>query len=56
MNEHQQITLDLGAIHPPTGNPRTHFDQDAMEELGTSIARHGVLQPILVRPVNSEFV
>ncbi len=32
--------------------PRRHFAADAMEELIASVRAHGVLQPILVRPVD----
>jgi ParB family chromosome partitioning protein len=30
--------------------PRQHFDQEALEELAQSISRHGLLQPLIVRP------
>lgn len=29
--------------------PRKHFDENSLDELATSIAQHGVIQPILVR-------
>lgn len=32
-------------------NPRLAFDPETLEELASSIREHGVLQPILVRPV-----
>jgi ParB/RepB/Spo0J family partition protein len=32
-------------------NPRTHFDPAYIEQLADSIRQHGILQPILVRPV-----
>jgi ParB/RepB/Spo0J family partition protein len=32
-------------------NPRTHFDMEYILELGASIREHGILQPILVRPL-----
>jgi len=32
-------------------NPRKHFNADAMAELEASIKKHGVIQPLLVRPV-----
>ena len=32
--------------------PRRHFDQDALDELAESIKIHGVLSPILVRPLS----
>jgi ParB family chromosome partitioning protein len=33
------------------GQPRTRFDEARLEELAASIREHGVLQPLLVRPV-----
>ena len=32
--------------------PRRHFEQDSLEELAESIKLHGVLSPILVRPLS----
>ena len=37
-------------IEPNPSQPRMHFDEAALAELGASIKEHGVLQPILVRP------
>lgn len=42
--------LSLDAIRPNPRQPRTEFDQAALEELSQSIRNQGVLQPILVRP------
>lgn len=39
----------LEKIKPQRGQPRRHFDQDALEELATSIREHGLLEPIVVR-------
>jgi ParB/RepB/Spo0J family partition protein len=47
--------LPLGSIDPSKTNPRTHFDKTKLDELAESIARHGVLQPILVRPKGNRF-
>ena len=44
----QQIAVDK--IIANTYQPRSEFDQAALEELTASIAAHGVLQPIMVRP------
>ncbi|MBL0142617.1 MAG: ParB/RepB/Spo0J family partition protein [Betaproteobacteria bacterium] len=35
-------------------NPRKHFDQAAIDELAESIRKHGVLQPILARPIDGK--
>lgn len=43
-------TIRVARIGASPTNPRKHFDQAALDELAESIRRHGVLQPILVRP------
>lgn len=43
-------TIRVAHIGASPTNPRKHFDQAALDELAESIRRHGVLQPILVRP------
>jgi ParB family transcriptional regulator, chromosome partitioning protein len=42
--------IAVGDIHPNPDQPRRHFAEEALEELGASIKRHGVIQPIVVRP------
>ncbi len=42
------LEVDLGLIRPPGANPRTDFDQSALQELVASIRQHGILQPIVV--------
>jgi len=41
-------------LQPGTLQPRQHFDEDALQQLADSIKVHGLLQPILVRPVPGE--
>jgi ParB family transcriptional regulator, chromosome partitioning protein len=41
--------LNVSDITPDILQPRKYFDQQAMDELKTSIRKHGVLQPVLVR-------
>jgi ParB family chromosome partitioning protein len=43
------VELDVGAIAPNPEQPRLRLDDGTLEELKASIARHGLLQPILVR-------
>ena len=40
--------VDVDSIRPNPFQPRTHFDETALEELSRSIKKHGLLQPILV--------
>lgn len=45
------ITLRLNDIEPNKNQPRQFFDDDALNELADSIREHGVLQPLIVRPL-----
>lgn len=47
----QPVKLNLMDIEPNKEQARKHFDEAALSELAESIARHGVLQPLLVRPI-----
>lgn len=40
----------VAAIRPHPGQPRRHFNEEALEELAQSIRTRGVIQPIVVRP------
>ncbi len=44
-------TLGIGQLIPNPDQPRVMFDPAAIAELADSIKRHGLLQPILVRPL-----
>ena len=41
--------VDLDSIVPGPMQPRTHFDEAALESLAESIRSHGIVQPLLVR-------
>jgi ParB family chromosome partitioning protein len=41
--------LKLADVQPDPEQPRKYFDEQALNELKTSIMKHGVLQPVLVR-------
>lgn len=43
--------LPINEIVPNKDQPRKTFDQGALQELADSISQHGVLQPLLVRPL-----
>lgn len=45
------LTLKLYEIEPNRDQPRKSFDEDALAELADSIAEHGIIQPLLVRPL-----
>lgn len=46
--------LPVKSISPNPRQPRTHFDEEALEELASSIAIVGLLQPIVVRELSPE--
>ena len=50
--ESGSVSLPIGQIEPDRGQPRTKFDEEALSELENSIREHGVLQPLLVRPMS----
>ncbi|NLJ30309.1 MAG: ParB/RepB/Spo0J family partition protein [Clostridiales bacterium] len=45
------VTLKIGEIEPNRAQPRKDFNDESLAELADSIRQHGVLQPLLVRPV-----
>ncbi|MGE0665270.1 MAG: ParB/RepB/Spo0J family partition protein [Sphingomonadales bacterium] len=45
--------LPIEKLHPNRYQPRTRFDETAIDDLAASIKARGVLQPILVRPSSS---
>ncbi len=49
----QSVKLKLMDIETNPDQPRKNFKDEALAELADSIARHGVLQPLLVRPLPS---
>lgn len=44
-------TVPLAFIHPNPRNPRTSFAQEDLDDLAVSIQAHGLVQPIVVRPM-----
>ncbi|WP_404479530.1 ParB/RepB/Spo0J family partition protein [Novosphingobium sp. BL-52-GroH] len=45
--------LSIAEIQPDPHQPRRVFDESALEELAASIAQRGVIQPIIVRPLDN---
>ncbi len=48
----RQDSLRVDYLQPGKYQPRTHMDQESLNELAASIKAQGVMQPILVRPVD----
>jgi len=44
--------IPISSISPNPHQPRVHFDEESLLELSASIAEMGVLQPILLRPLD----
>jgi ParB family chromosome partitioning protein len=53
---HAQIReVPTSRILPNPAQPRLSYEEDSLTELADSIREHGVLQPILVRPVGGQY-
>lgn len=50
-NNDAAVMLRTDELEPNRGQPRKDFDEQALSELADSISVHGVLQPLLVRPI-----
>jgi ParB family chromosome partitioning protein len=48
-----ETTIKLSDIVLPQQQPRRYFDPQALKELVSSVKQHGILQPLLVRPLGS---
>jgi ParB family chromosome partitioning protein len=49
------IDLPLERLEPNPYQPRREYDQEALAALSASISEHGVLQPLVVRPVEQGY-
>ena len=50
-NPDSTVTLKISEIEPNINQPRREFDEEALAQLAESIKQHGLIQPILVRPI-----
>lgn len=48
-------TIKISQIEPKLNQPRKYFDPELLEQLADSISQHGLIQPIVVRPVSGGF-
>ena len=55
MEEKKVLTIALNDILPNRFQPRLRFNEVAINELAESIKKHGVIQPIVVRPIGDKF-
>ena len=54
-NNRKVVELPLEDVLPNRFQPRIKFSEDAINELSESIKEHGVIQPIVVRPVGDRY-
>lgn len=47
----ESVKLSINEIEPNHDQPRKNFEPEALSELSESIKEHGILQPLLVRPM-----
>ena len=50
-----QREVPVGSLFPNRQQPRTHFDETALDELAASLKMHGMVQPIIARKVGEKF-
>lgn len=53
LQESEKISLPISRVEPREDQPRDKFDEDRIQDLSNSIARHGIIQPIIVRPMRN---
>ena len=54
-NDHQSSSeLEINKIVKPSSQPRRFFDPETLEQLKVSIQQHGILEPLLVRPIGDD--
>ncbi len=49
------LHLPIGKVEPRADQPRGYFDEEALRDLADSIAQYGLIQPILVRKLDSGY-
>ena len=56
LDENEQLReIDIERILPNSQQPRKSFDEEGLNDLANSIRTHGVVQPIVVRPLEDGF-
>ena len=53
MQEEDIISLPISKVEPWQDQPRDHFDEERLQDLAASISRHGLIQPVIVRKLDS---
>ena len=50
-DSNNSVMLKISEIEPNRSQPRRDFDENSLSDLAQSISQHGLLQPLLVRPL-----
>ncbi len=53
--ENTILNISIDLIMPNRFQPRLVFDEIALNELADSIKEHGIIEPIIVRPLNDKY-
>lgn len=54
-NVSRETLIPLNDIEPNRAQPRTRFDEDALQELADSIKQYGIIEPIVVQKKGSRY-
>ena len=54
-NKNKIVELDLNDVLPNRFQPRIKFNEESIIELSESVKEHGVIQPIIVRPIGDKY-
>ena len=54
-NAETVVFISLDDIRPNSAQPRKVFDQEALQDLASSLREHGVIQPVLLRPAKNGY-
>ena len=46
--------IDINKLYPNLNQPRKHFDEEALQELASSIKLHGIIQPLVVTKTDDD--
>ncbi len=50
-----RIMININQIDPNRKQPRTHFDEEKLEELAESIKEHGIIEPLVVKKSGNRY-
>ena len=53
LEDEEVLTLPITRVEPRQDQPRDHFDEERLQDLAASISRHGLIQPVIVRKLDS---